>query len=69
MFHSDKNIGKIKRSNKSFERKKKAPWNKGIRKNNNSNSNSNSRSSSSSNNNNNNNDNNNKKFLYIEKRF
>ena len=30
MSHSDKNIGKIKRSNKPFEGKKKAPWNKGI---------------------------------------
>ena len=32
MFHSDKNMGKIKRSNKPFERKKKAPWHKGILK-------------------------------------
>ena len=32
MFYSDKNMGKIKRSNKPFERKKKAPWNKGISK-------------------------------------
>ena len=26
MFHSDKNMGKIKCSNKLFEGKKKAPW-------------------------------------------
>ena len=32
MFHSDKNIGKIKRSNKSFEGREKDPWNKVISK-------------------------------------
>ena len=32
MFHSDKTNRKIKRSNKPFEGKKKAPWNKGISK-------------------------------------
>ena len=30
MFHSDKNIGKIKRSNKPFEGREKDPWNKVI---------------------------------------
>lgn len=32
MFHSDKNIGKIKRSNKPFEGREKDPWNKVISK-------------------------------------
>ena len=32
MFHSDKNIGKIKRSNKPFEGREKDPWNKDISK-------------------------------------
>ena len=32
MLQSDKNMGKIKGSNKPFEGKEKAPWNKGINK-------------------------------------
>ena len=32
MFYFDKNIGKIKCSNKTFDRKKKAPQNKGLSK-------------------------------------
>ena len=32
MLQSDKNMGKIKGSNKPFESKEKAPWNKSINK-------------------------------------
>lgn len=32
MFHSDKIVGKIKRSKKLFEGKEKSPWNKGTSK-------------------------------------